>query len=85
MKKTSLAAAALALIALAGCSRGDEDQLNATEVNEVSQELNALSDDAANLAAEAQALENQASQLEQEAEATDGGPETPADENIAGM
>jgi len=84
MNKASLAAVAFGLFALAGCGSRDQDRLNMAD-NEVVEDLNALSDDAANLAAEAQALENQASQLEQEAEATDGGPETPADENIAGM
>jgi len=84
MKKASLAAVAFGLLALAACNRGNEDQLNATEANEVSQDLDALSNEAANVAAEAQALENQAANLEQEAEETTG-PETPADENIAGM
>ncbi len=85
MNKVSLAAVAIGLLAIAACNRGNEDQLNITD-NEVAQDLNALSDEAAGLAAEAEALENQANQLEQEAQSTDGeGAETPADENIVGM
>ena len=47
------------------------------------QSLDDLSNEAANVAAEAEVLENQAANLQQEAQ--DTGPETPADENIAGM
>ena len=84
MNKASLAAVAIALLAVSACNRGNEDQLNVS--NEVAQDLDELSNEAAGLAAEAEALENQANQLEQEADSTDGeGPETPADENIAGM
>ena len=83
MNKGSLAAIGFGLLALAACGRGDQDQLNATDINEM-QSLDELSDDAANVAAEAEALENQAANLEQEVQ--DGsGPQTPADENIAGM
>lgn len=84
MKKASLAAVAIGLLAVAACNRGNEDQLNVT--NEVAQNLDELSDEAAGLAAEAEVLEKQANQLDQEAQSTgDEGPETPADENIAGM
>jgi uncharacterized protein YlxW (UPF0749 family) len=86
MKRLGLAATTLALLALAACGRGDQDQLNATDANASVETLDELSDDAANVAAEAAELENQAAQLNQEAQATDAaGPETPADENIAGM
>lgn len=86
MKTIHLAAAGFALLAIAGCSGGNDDQLNAAETNEITQNLDALSNAAAGLAAEAEALENQANELDQEAEAADGtGAETPADENIAGM
>ena len=85
MKKLNLAATTLALLALAACGRGDRDQINASE-NTATETLDELSNDAANVAAEADALENQAEQLNQEAQATGAaGPETPADENIAGM
>lgn len=86
MKKLSLAATTLALLALAACGRGDQDQINSTD-NATAETLDELSDEAANLAAEAEVLENQAAELDQEAQAADNasGPETPADENIAGM
>jgi hypothetical protein len=82
MNKGTLAAVAFGLLALTACGRGDEDQLNAADINEM-QSLDELSNEAANVAAEAEVLENQAANLEQEAQQT--GPETPADENIAGM
>lgn len=87
MKRLTLAATILAFLSLAACGRSDQDQLNATETNAAGETLDELSDDAANLAAEADALESQAAQLNQEAQAADDatGPETPADENIAGM
>ena len=86
MKKASIAVAALTLLALAGCNRGNQDQLNAADVNGT-KSLDDLSNDAANVASEAQALQNQAEQLNEEAKAVDNatGPETPADENIQGM
>jgi hypothetical protein len=82
MNKGTLAAVAFGLFALTACGRGDQDQLNAADINEM-QSLDELSNEAANVAAEAEVLENQAANLEQEAQET--GPETPADENIAGM
>ena len=87
MNKASLAAVALAALTLAACGRDNPDQLNESDVNTEVQNLDALSDDAANVASEAQALENHAAQLEKEATATENasGPETPADENIQGM
>lgn len=84
MNKASLAAVAFGLFALAGCGSGDQDRLNMAD-NEVVEDLNALSDQAANVAAEAEALQNQAANLEQEAADNAAGPEVPADENIAGM
>lgn len=89
MKKISLAAATLGLLALSACDRGKQEQLgNDVELNDApAEDLNALSDQAAEVAAEAQALQNQAAELEQESSATDdaAGAETPADENIQGM
>jgi peptidoglycan hydrolase CwlO-like protein len=86
MKKVSIAVVALGLLALAGCNRGNQDQLNAADVNGT-KSLNDLSSAAANVASEAQALQNQAEQLNEEAKAVDNatGPQTPADENIQGM
>ena len=88
MKKISLAAAALGLLALAACDRGKQEQLgNDVELNAApAEDLNALSDQAAEVAAEAEVLQNQAATLEQESTAENlTGPETPADENIQGM
>jgi outer membrane murein-binding lipoprotein Lpp len=86
MKKVSIAVVALGLLALGGCNRGNQDQLNAADMNGA-KSLNDLSSDAANVASEAQALQNQAEQLNEEAKAVDNatGPQTPADENIEGM
>ncbi|MBA3526846.1 MAG: hypothetical protein H0T82_08005 [Sphingomonas sp.] len=90
MKKISLAVAALGALALAACDRGKQEQLgNDVELNAVepTQDLNALSDQAAEVAAEAQKLQNQAAEFEQDSNMTDNatGPETPEDENIQGM
>ena len=84
MKKATLIAATCVLVALAGCNRGNQDQLNATDVE---QNLDQLSNDAANVASEAQELQNQAANLQNQAQAVDNasGAETPADENIQGM
>jgi hypothetical protein len=86
MKKANIAVAAFALAALAGCNKGNQDQLNATDLN-ATQSLDDLSNDAANVASEAEVLQNQADQLNEEAKAIDNatGAETPADENIQGM
>ena len=85
MKKGTLIAAACAFVALGACNRGNQDQLNANDVN--AQSLDDLSNDAANVASEAQELQNQAANLDNQAKAVDNatGPETPADENIQGM
>lgn len=89
MNRISLAGASLALLALAACDRGKQEQLgNEVELNAAAPEdLNALSDQAAEVAAEAQELENKAVQIEQETQSAEEatGPETPADENIQGM
>ena len=88
MKTVSLAAATLGLLALAACDRGKQEQLgNDVELNAApAEDLNALSDEAAQVAAEAQELQNQAAKLEDEAPAENAtGPETPEDENIQGM
>ena len=88
MKKISLAIATVGLLALAACNRGNEEQLgDNVELNAVpAEDLNALSDDAANLASESQQLENQAADLDAEAETDSAtGAQTPADENIQGM
>ena len=89
MKRLGFAAAAASLIALGACSGNNEDALTDTETNTaVEDDLDNLSDQAADVANEAEILEDQAANLQQEAappadDAT--GAETPADENIAGM
>ena len=90
MKKISLAAAALGLLAVSACDRGKQEQLgNDVELNaaQPTDDLNALSNQAAEVAAEAEQLRNQAAELELESDGTENaaGPETPADENIQGM
>jgi lipopolysaccharide export system protein LptA len=85
MKRASLAAVAFGLLALAACNRNNPDQLNQVEANQPSADnLDELSNQAANVAAESRALENQAEQLNQTAQNA-AGAQTPADENIQGM
>jgi ABC-type oligopeptide transport system substrate-binding subunit len=85
MKRASLAAVAFGLLALAACNRNNPDQLNQVETNQPSADnLDELSNQAANVAAESQALENQAEQLNRTAQNATGA-QTPADENIQGM
>ena len=90
MNKISLAAAVVAVAALSACDRGKQEQLgNDVELNtaEPTEDLNALSDQAADVAAEAQELENQAARLDQQGvpDENAAGPQTPEDENIQGM
>jgi len=90
MNKISLAAAVLAVAALSACDRGKQEQLGSdVELNTSAaptEDLNALSDQAAKVAAEAEQLQNQAAKLEQEgANENAAGPQTPEDENIQGM
>jgi hypothetical protein len=85
MKHARLAVVAFGLIAVAACGRNNPDQLNQVETTQpAADDLDNLSNEAANVAAEAQALENHANQLDQEAQNA-AGAQTPADENIAGM
>ena len=85
MKKASFVAIAVTVLAVAACNRGNQDQLNASDLN-ATQSLDELSNDAANLASESQQLQNQAEQLNQEAQSDNAqGPQTEADENIQGM
>lgn len=89
MKRVALAAAALAAILVGGCHRNNPDQLgeNVETSQSKADNLNALSDQAANVASEAQQLQNQANQLNAEAKNTETaqGPQSSADENIQGM
>jgi predicted component of type VI protein secretion system len=92
MKKFGLALVGAASLALAGCSGNNQDSLNNVDLNaNAGGDLNALANDAANVAAEAEALGNQAQQLEQEANnstATDelnASGNTSVEENVTGM
>lgn len=89
MKKLSLAAAAaFAVIALGGCHRSNEDQLgeNVEANGNGADNLDALSQQAANVASEAQNLQNQANAINAVADnMSNQGAQTPADENIQGM
>ena len=84
MKKASIAIA-IGLLALSACNRGNPDQLTDNDVN--AQNLDELSNDAANVASESQELQNQAANLQNQAKNLDNasGAQTPADENIQGM
>lgn len=90
MKKTGFAIVAIATLAVAACGGQNEDQLNQADINvETTNDLDALSDEAANVASEAQALENQAAEIEQQAQQAQSNSaseeETRYDENIQGM
>ena len=85
MKKSGLAIVAFTVLALAACGQKDQDQLNQADMNATTDNLDMLANDAANQASEQDALQNQQEQLNQEATVNAAGPQTPADENIAGM
>ena len=65
MNKSTLAVISVATLALAAC-QNNQDQV--TNLDENAADLNALADDAADVANEADTLANQAAQLENEAE-----------------
>lgn len=86
MKRLVFVIGGAAFLALAGCSGGNEDQVNNAELNQPSAEdLNALANDAA-ANAEDQALGNQQQQLEDE-NALDNGknPSEAQEQNVSGM
>lgn len=86
MKRLVFVIGGAAFLALAGCSGGNEDQVNNAELNQPSAEdLNALANDAA-VNAEDQALGNQQQQLEDE-NALDNGknPSEAQEQNVSGM
>jgi hypothetical protein len=86
MKRLVFVIGGAASLALAGCSGGNEDQVNNAELNQPSAEdLNALANDAA-VNAEDQALGNQQQQLEDE-NALDNGknPSEAQEQNVSGM
>ena len=88
MKKVSFAIVASTALALAACGGRDEDKLNEADIEaQATDNLDQLSEEAANVASEAEALENQAADLEQQARDAENaaGAETEYDENIQGM
>ena len=91
MKKLGFALVGAASLALAGCGGSNQDSLNNVDLNANAGNLDALANDAANVAAEAEALGNQAQQLEQDANNTTTSDElnasgnTSVEENVTGM
>jgi hypothetical protein len=87
MKKLTFALVGTAALLTAACNRGNEDQVNNAEMNQPSAaDLNALANDAANVANEAQALNAQAQNLQNEA--SDDNTVNPKDadeQNVSGM
>ena len=87
MNKFGFALVGAALLALVGCSGSNNDALNNSENMDVSANLDALANAAAN-DAEAEALGNPAAQLNQASNATDElntTGATAAEENVSGM
>ena len=88
MKSLAFVLGGAATLALAGCNVGNEDQVDNAQMNQSAQDIDALSNDAANDAAnaEAEALGTQQQQLEEE-NAVDN-TVNPADadaQNVSGM
>ena len=91
MTKFGFALVGAASLALAGCGSSNEDSLANVDLNADANNLDALANNAADVAAEAEALGNQAQQLEQEATnnaATDelnASSTAEGEENVSGM
>ena len=86
MKKLTFAFVGTAALLTAACNRGNEDQVNNAEMNQPSSsDLNALANDAANVANEAQALNAQAQNLQNEAEDNTVNPKDADEQNVSGM
>ena len=91
MTKFGFALVGAASLALAGCGSSNEDSLANVDLNADAGNLDALANNAADVAAEAEALGNQAQQLEQEATnnaATDelnASSTAEGEENVSGM
>jgi len=86
MKKLTFALVGTAALLTAACNRGNEDQVNNAEVNQPASDLNALANNAANVANEADALNAQAQNLANES--TDDNTVNPKDadeQNVSGM
>ena len=91
MKKIVFALVGAASLALAGCGGSNEDTLTNVDMNADAGALDALANNAADVAAEAEALGNQAQQLE-EAPANNSATDelnttstAEGEENVSGM
>jgi len=86
MKKLTFALVGTAALLTAACNRGNEDQVNNAEMNQpTSSDLNALANDAANVANEAAALNAQAQNLQNEVEDNTVNPKDADEQNVSGM
>ena len=92
MKKFGFALVGTASLVLAGCnSSSNEDSLSNADATAAPSNLDALANNAAEVAADAEALGNQAQQLEQQATNTPATDEfnasgtTEGEENVSGM
>ena len=88
MKKLAFVVIGAGALLSAACNKGNEDQVNNAEMNQPAPELNALANDAANVADEANALNTQAQNLANEANATADNTVNPKDadeQNVSGM
>jgi hypothetical protein len=86
MKKLTFALVGTAALLTVACNRGAEDQVNNAEMNQPSSsDLNALANDAANVANEAQALNAQAQNLQNAAEDNTVNPKDADEQNVSGM
>ncbi len=89
MKKLTFAVIGGMALLTCACNRGNEDQINNTEVNQTGAELNDIANDAANNAAEAQNLATQQQQLEANnaTQSTDNtmNPQDADEQNVSGM
>lgn len=85
MKKLAFALIGTGALLTAACNRGNEDQVNNVEMNQPAPELNALANEAANVANEADALNAQAQNLENESTDNTVNPKDADEQNVAGM
>ena len=86
MKKLTFALVGTAALLTAACNRGNEDQVNNAEMNQPSSaDLNALAENAANVANEAEALNAQAQNLQSESNDNTVNPKDADEQNVSGM
>ncbi len=85
MKKLTFALVWTAALLTAACNRGNEDQVNNAEVNQPASDLNALANNAANVANEADALNAQAQNLANESTDNTVNPKDADEQNVSGM